>query len=170
MHLDSLQEWLGTDLATQYSHNVNTGKEKIGGRGGWWKIDIDTCFLVKGRKGFLDTFWPTRVDPKPNLFCKCYFYLFFLSSGYSVKHDNEELITLARVTVKFMPESLPSAFNTELFFIFIFILGFTWAKMSKLCQILCWYWMEGRCSWETKLRLPDLFWWRINFIFIVSPE
>lgn len=41
MHLDSLHEWLGTDLATQYSHNVNIGKEKIwGGEGGvknWYR-------------------------------------------------------------------------------------------------------------------------------------
>lgn len=57
-------------------------------------------------------------------FSKVTFYKFSLSSGYSVNHDNEELIALAKVTVRLMPKSLPSAFNTELFFIFILVRGF----------------------------------------------
>lgn len=57
-------------------------------------------------------------------FAEVTFYKFSLSSGYFVNHDNEELIALAKVTVRLMPKSLPSAFNTKLFFVFILVRGF----------------------------------------------
>lgn len=63
----------------QYSHNVNIGKKKIWGKINW-KIDLDTCILVKGRKGFLDTFWPTRMDAKKQFILQMLFFISFSSA------------------------------------------------------------------------------------------